>query len=140
MLARPHAKKSKEMIAPACAYFHANARTMRPRGALVRPCGGIGCSRPKLLLHLASPYILNAPSSSVRLHASGRTPARSHLLHLKEYFQTLFLITISQHHSSHNSWNPTHFPTPMNFVNITHYSLTNGNDNGADSDDEHTKD
>ncbi|MED6188319.1 hypothetical protein PIB30_084850 [Stylosanthes scabra] len=161
MLTRPHAKKGKEMIAPvaitpACAYFHANTRTLCSRGDLVRSHGGIGCSWPKLHLHLSPLRIFNAPShillahavplcewtpsrvalgrnsaTSVRLRSSSRVPARSRLLHLKECFQTLFLITLSQHHSSHSSWNPHPLPNSIELY---------GNDNAADSDDEHTKD
>ncbi|MED6114310.1 hypothetical protein PIB30_079071 [Stylosanthes scabra] len=51
------------------------------------------------------------------------------------------LLSLSQHKSSRNSSSETHthLPTPLNCVNITHDSLTNGEDDGADNDDKHAE-
>ncbi|MED6114990.1 hypothetical protein PIB30_085861 [Stylosanthes scabra] len=61
-----------------------------------------------------------------------RAAARSRLHHLKGCFQTLFLITLSHNTNLHITLGThTHFTTPLNCVNITHYSLTNGDNDGA---------
>ncbi|MED6113907.1 hypothetical protein PIB30_075206 [Stylosanthes scabra] len=128
-MARPHASRVRAM-------------------ALAHPHGELGHIRPKLPSNMAPPRpLLSAPTrlarwswcvravarvtlgrnSSIKARplASGRASTRPWLMHTKECFQTLFLITLS-----HNT-----NPHPLsNSIGL------NGNDNGANSDDEHTKD
>ncbi|MED6218200.1 hypothetical protein PIB30_024685 [Stylosanthes scabra] len=118
---------------------------------MARPSGELGHIRPKLPSSMASsrpptwrartarafvrwPWCFRAVArvtlgrnSAIRArpHASGRASARPQLLRTKECFPTLFLITLSHKTNSH----------PLsNFIGL------NGNDNGANSHDEHTKD
>ncbi|MED6176178.1 hypothetical protein PIB30_085591 [Stylosanthes scabra] len=139
MLVQPRALKAKGSEVPAA--------VVRPRDALVRPRGGMACSRPKLHFCSAPTRVLIAPShvpraravplygrtlalvalgrnsaASMRPRASGHASARAPLQHLKKCFQTLFLITLSHNTNLHATH--THFTTPLNCVNIAHYSLT----------------